>query len=74
MRPEGELAVPSRLLVERPSNTLLELAVGVGTIPTVEAQVVQVDHEFKVFRDVILGPVLDAVLGLQIAEADLIDG
>ena len=74
VRSEGELAVTACLLVEGSGDALLELAVGVGAVSSVESEVIKVDHEFKVFRHVVLGPVFDAVLGLQVTEADLVNG
>jgi hypothetical protein len=32
------------------------------------------DHELKVLRDVTFRPVLDAILGLQVREPNLVDG
>jgi hypothetical protein len=49
---KSELAVTPGFFVECTRNALLEFTIWIVHVSTVETQVVQVNHQFKIFRDV----------------------
>ena len=63
-----------RLLIKCPCYALLELAVRIRDVPSVETETVQMNHQLKIFRDVIFGPVFSASVVAQIVQPNLIYG
>ena len=57
MRSQRELPVASSLFIEGTSHTLLKFAVRIGDVAALVAKIVEMNHELKVFRDMVLTPV-----------------
>jgi hypothetical protein len=60
-----EFAMPTGFLIKCMSYTFFKFAVRIIYVSPIEAKVVKIDHQLKVFRNVILTPILcSTIIGL----------
>lgn len=73
VRSQGQFALSTCLFVKGSRDALLKFTGRVDNVSSIKSKIVQVNHQFKVFRDMIFGPIFGKTVILQIPQADLID-
>eukprot|EP00980_Cylindrotheca_fusiformis_P031764 scaffold26910_cov127-Cylindrotheca_fusiformis.AAC.1 len=53
----GQLALSTRFFVKGPGNAFLKFTGRVGNVSSIKTQIVQMNHQFKVFGDMIFRPI-----------------